>query len=299
MIITARSILLGSALLCAASSQLFSQDSPAVLDQSTVEEAAAAAQKQHEDFMSSLSWQTSGTVALDGRATLEVPPSHRFLGKGDASKLMDYYGNLTDGSELGFISPDNMEWFAVFEFSDVGYVKDDEKDKLDADEILTQLKEGQEAANEELSRRGMSTMQVLGWHTPPFYNTKTNNLEWAIRLSSSEGGEMLNYKTKILGRRGVMDVVLVCDEGQLATVVPQYQEILAKFAYNTDESYASYTKGDKIAEYGLIGLIAGGGLLVAAKSGLLAKLWKPIAIGLVAIGAFIKRIFKGRTPDSI
>ncbi|MDE0835627.1 MAG: DUF2167 domain-containing protein [Akkermansiaceae bacterium] len=264
-----------------------------------MEEAAAAAQKQHEDFISSLSWQTSGTVALDGRATLEVPPSHRFLGKGDASKLMDYYGNLTDGSELGFISPDNMEWFAVFEFSDVGYVKDDEKDKLDADEILTQLKEGQEAANEELSRRGMSTMQVLGWHTPPFYNTKTNNLEWAIRLSSSEGGEMLNYKTKILGRRGVMDVVLVCDEGQLATVVPQYQEILAKFAYNTDESYASYTKGDKIAEYGLIGLIAGGGLLVAAKSGLLAKLWKPIAIGLVAIGAFIKRIFKGRTPDSI
>ena len=299
MIITARSVLLGSALLCAASSQLFSQDSPAALDQSAVEEATAAAQKQHEDFMSSLSWQTSETVALDGRATLEVPPSHRFLGKGDASKLMDYYGNLTDGSELGFISPDNMEWFAVFEFSDVGYVKDDEKDKLDADEILTQLKEGQEAANEELSRRGMSTMQVLGWHTPPFYNTKTNNLEWAIRLSSSEGGEMLNYKTKILGRRGVMDVVLVCDEGQLATVVPQYQEILAKFAYNTDESYASYTKGDKIAEYGLIGLIAGGGLLVAAKSGLLAKLWKPIAIGLVAIGAFIKRIFKGRTPDSI
>jgi uncharacterized membrane-anchored protein len=56
---------------------------------------------------------------------------------------------------------------------------------------------------------------------------------------------------------------------------------------------------NKIAEYGLVGLIAGGGLLVAAKSGLLAKLWKPILVGLVAIGAFIKRIIRGKSPDNI
>lgn len=291
-----RSILIVSALLSAAPSQLFSQETAPSESQPAAE---AAAQKQHEDFMASLAWQTSGTAALGDRATLEVTPGYRFLGKGDASKLMEYYGNLSDGSELGFISPDNMEWFALFEFSDVGYVKDDEKDKLDADAILKDLQEGQKAANEELSRRGMSTLQVLGWHTPPFYNSETKNLEWAIRLASSDGGQVLNYKTKILGRRGVMDVVLVCDEAQLAAVVPQYQEILGNFSYKKDESYASYTKGDKIAEYGLIGLIAGGGLLVAAKSGLLAKLWKPIAIGAVAIGAFFKRLIKGRSSDSI
>jgi uncharacterized membrane-anchored protein len=54
-----------------------------------------------------------------------------------------------------------------------------------------------------------------------------------------------------------------------------------------------------VAEYGLTGLIVGGGLLMAAKSGLLAKLWKPIAIGVVAVGAFLKRIFTGRTKESI
>lgn len=285
--------LFGAALLLALTSPLYSQEG------TELSEADAAALKAHHDFMGSLSWQTEGKGILGSRGDIAIPEGFRFLGSGDSSKLMEYYGNLTDGSELGFISPDDMDWFAVFEFEDIGFVKDDEKDKLDADAILKELQEGQKAANEELSRRGMSTLHVIGWHTPPFYNTNTNNLEWAIKLSSSEGGEILNYKTKILGRRGVMDVVLVCSEEQLASVVPQYQSLLKGFDYKADESYAAFTKGDKIAEYGLIGLIAGGGLLVAAKSGLLAKLWKPILAGIVIVGAFIKRIFVGRSSDSI
>ncbi len=282
-------MLLGSSL------SLFAQES----GEAEMSEEDIAAMKAHHEFIDSLSWVREGTAPLGPRAELAVPKGFRFTGSPDASKLMEYYGNLTNGAELGYISPEEMEWFAIFEFSDIGYVKDDEKDDLDAEKILEELQEGQKAANEELSRRGMATLQVVGWHTPPFYNTVTKNLEWAIRLSSSEGDEILNYKTKILGRRGVMDVVLVCNESELASVIPQYQSILKGFSFKKEESYAAYEEGDKIAEYGLIGLIAGGGLLVAAKSGLLAKLWKPIAIGLVAIGAFIKRIFKGKNHDAI
>ncbi len=178
-------------------------------------------------------------------------------------------------------------------------MKDDEKDKLDPDAILKQMQEGQIAANEELSRRGMSTLTVLGWQTPPFYNSATNNLEWAVRLQSSDGSQVLNYKTKVLGRRGVMDVVLVCDEQQIAAVIPEYQKLLTGFNFKKEESYAAFTQGDKVAEYGLTGLIVGGGLLAAAKSGLLAKLWKPILVGLLAIGAFFKRIFVGKSRETI
>ncbi len=292
MINMTRTLLFGTALLLALTSPLHSQE-----EELSTEDAAA--QKAYEDFMTSLSWKTEGTGSLGSRAELAIPAGYSFLGSADASKMMKFIGNLSNGSELGYISPDNMEWFAVFEFMEVGYVKDSEKDNLDADEILDQLKEGQKAANEELTRLGQPTLNVLGWHTPPFYNKETNNLEWAIRLSSSDGSQILNYKTNLLGRRGVMEVVLVCSEEQLASVIPEYQGLLKGFAYKKDESYASFTKGDKIAEFGLVGLIAGGGLLVAAKSGLLAKLWKPIIIGIVAIGAFIKRIFRGKNPDSI
>jgi uncharacterized membrane-anchored protein len=264
-------------------------------------ESAEAEDPEHADFVKmlrGLDWKVDGAGTLGGRATLAIPSGYRFTGSSGTIKLMEAYGNLTSGGELGYIAPEDMSWFAVFEFDDCGYVKDDEKNELDADKILKQMKEGQQAANKELAKRGMPTLEVLGWHTPPFYNPHTNNLEWAIRLAGG-GGETINYKTKLLGRRGVMDVVLVCDEEQMATVVPAYQELLKGFAFNKDENYASFTTGDKVAEYGLTGLIVGGGLLVAAKSGLLAKLWKPIAIGLVAVGAFLKRIFTGRTRESI
>jgi uncharacterized membrane-anchored protein len=96
-----------------------------------------------------------------------------------------------------------------------------------------------------------------------------------------------------------MDVVLVCDEEDMPTIIPEYQKLLTGYSFKKEESYAAFSKGDKIAEYGLTGLIVGGGLLVAAKSGLLAKLWKPILIGLLAIGAFLKRIFVGKSRETL
>lgn len=250
-------------------------------------------------LMKSINWTTGAPGRIGSHATIQVPEDYMFTGSEGTIKLMEAFGNLTSGEELGFLSPPDMSWFAVFEFEGVGYVKDDEKDSLDADEILSQLRAGQENANKIMAERGMGTLQVVGWKTPPFYNSETKNLEWAIRLRSSDGGEVLNYKTKILGRRGVMDVVVVCDEDELDTIIPEYQKLLTGFQYNETESYAAFTDGDKIAEYGLTGLIVGGGLLAAAKTGLLAKLWKPIAAGLLVVGAFIKRLFTGKSRQPI
>lgn len=296
MISKLRLVLLGSTLALAAVIPASAQSNAEAPAASAAEEAQM---NQFKKTFDSIEWKTEGSGALGSVATLNVPSGYRFTGSAGTIKMMEAYGNLTNGSELGYISPLGMEWFAVFEFDDCGYVKDDEKDKLDADAILEQLKAGQDAANEELTKRGMGTLAVIGWQTPPFYNPQTNNLEWAIRLQSSSGGQTINYKTKLLGRRGVMDVVLVCDEEQLATVIPEYQNLLKGYSFLKEESYASFTKGDKVAEYGLTGLILGGGLLVAAKSGLLAKLWKPIVAGIVVVGAFLKRIFVGKTKESI
>lgn len=298
---TRRHIILCAAPLVFATS-LCAFPTPDVPAPETETQSAPAEDPRATEFrktVESIDWKTEGSGSLGGIATLNVPSGYRFTESKGTIRMMEAYGNLTNGSELGYVSPLGFDWFAVFEFEDVGYVKDDEKDKLDADKILEQLKEGQQAANAELSKRGMATLNVLGWQTPPFYNPKTNNLEWAIRLSSSDGSEIVNYKTKLLGRRGVMDVVLVCGETELPAVVEEYQKLLTGFSFKKEESYAAFSKGDKIAEYGLTGLIVGGGLLVAAKTGLLAKLWKPIVIGVVAIGAFLKRIFVGKTKTTL
>jgi uncharacterized membrane-anchored protein len=299
MIPTFRSLLCWASLAFAAALPTIAQESAEAPEGAAGEASAAQEAAARKQFIDSIDWKTEGAGVLGGKATLNVPDGYRFTGSPGTIKMMEAYGNLTSGAELGFISPLDMGWFAVFQFDACGYVKDDEKNQLDADKILEQLKAGQTEANKELQKRGMPTLEVLGWQTPPFYNPQTNNLEWAIRLSSGEGGQMINYKTKLLGRRGVMDVVLVCDEGQLSTVVAEYQNLLKGFTYKKDDSYAAFSKGDKIATYGLTGLIVGGGLLAAAKTGLLAKLWKPIAAGVLVLGAFLKRIFTGKTQESI
>jgi uncharacterized membrane-anchored protein len=291
-----RPFLCGALLAFAASLSTHAQ-SPAEAPEKTPAEEAQ--DDKFEKLVTSIAWKTDGSGTLGNVATLSIPSGYHFTGSAGTIQLMEGYGNLTSGSELGYISPLDMGWFAVFEFDECGYVKDDEKDKLDAGKILKQMQESQMEANKELAKRGMSTLQVLGWQTPPFYNPQTNNLEWAIRLRSSTGGESINYKTKLLGRRGVMDVVLVCGEEELPAVIADYQNLLENFAFKKEESYASFSKGDKIAEYGLTGLIVGGGLLVAAKTGLLAKFWKFIVVGVIAIGAFLKRIFVGKTKESI
>lgn len=299
-----RQFLFATSLVIAATLPIDAQPTSQVASQLAAEKSADAPAEQTPDnefvkLVKSINWKTEGAGTLGNIAQINVPSGYRFTATDGTVKLMEAYGNLTNGDELGYISPLDMGWFAVFEFDDVGYVKDDEKDKLDADKILEQLKEGQEAANKELSKRGMPTLTVVGWQTPPFYNPQTNNLEWAIRLRTGDGSSVVNYKTKLLGRRGVMDVVLVCDEEEMPTLIPEYQKLLTGYSFKKEESYAAFSKGDKIAEYGLTGLIVGGGLLVAAKSGLLAKLWKPILIGLVAVGAFLKRIFVGKSRDTL
>ena len=290
------SILCAAAWVLAATTSAYAQDADAT--PAATKEVDAKVAKFREVF-NKIEWKKDGEGMLGQLATIKIPDGYRYTGAAGTIKLMEAYGNLTSGAELGYIAPLDLGWFAVFEFENSGYVKDDEKNQLDADQILQQLRQGQVEANKELAKRGMPTLEVLGWQTPPFYNPQTHNLEWAIRLHGSDGSSIMNYKTKILGRRGVMDVVLVCDEKQMAATVTAYQQLLQGFAYRKEHSYAAFTQGDKVAAYGLTGLIVGGGLLAAAKTGLLAKLWKPLVAGVVAIGAFLKRLIVGKKKEAV
>ncbi len=81
-------------------------------------------------------------------AEIQVPAGFMFTGPEGARRLLERMGNPTSGQELGFLAPTSTTWFVVFEFSDVGYVKDTEKDKLDPDKILKSIKAGNDRANE-------------------------------------------------------------------------------------------------------------------------------------------------------
>jgi uncharacterized membrane-anchored protein len=78
---------------------------------------------------------------------------------------------------------------------------------------------------------GLETLTLVGWAVPPNYNQAPNNLEWAIRLQGEDGGSTVNYFTKLLGRRGIMNTTLVCDPNALESILPDYQLQLYVWKY--------------------------------------------------------------------
>lgn len=249
-----------------------------------------------------------GTVAQ-----IDVPEGFQFTGAEGTRKFQELLENPVDGKELGILMPDMRGksvadgfWFVIFDFDPIGYVKDGDQKDLTAQTISTildSIRKGTEAANQERQRRGWATLSVVGWERQPFYDASSHNLVWAIRGSSIEDGKpsySVNYNTRILGRRGVLSANLVVDPAKLQSVVPTYDKLVKAISFKQGESYGEMRAGDKIAEYGLIGLITGGGVAVALKTGLLTKFLKPILIGIVAVFVAIGKVFKnifGRSSD--
>jgi uncharacterized membrane-anchored protein len=255
-----------------------------------------------QEFIQQFEWKHGPTSApLEDIAEIEVPEGFMHADAANTQRLLESLGNLISGSELGLLTPTNFEWFVVFRFSEDGYVKDDDKDKLDQAAMISSIREGNQYANEEKRGMGLPEMRIIGWEVEPKYDEATHNLEWAIR-AESEGYPVVNYNSRVLGRRGIMEAKLVVDPEQLAATLPTFKELLAGYAYQPGQRYAEFKPGDKVAKYGLAALVTGAGVALAAKTGLLAwiavffkKAWKVIVIAVVAVGAFLKRLVVGRT----
>jgi uncharacterized membrane-anchored protein len=232
------------------------------------------------------------TAKLGSQAELRVGDDSIFGDASAAKRILEESGNLTSGRELGILL--GKDATVIFEFDEVGYVKDDDKDALDADKMLASLREGQDAANEELKRLGRPELELSGWQVKPHYDEATHNLEWApLVRNKANGNETVNYNVRILGRRGVTEATLLVTPDKFQAQLPWFREALKGFQYASGEDYASFRQGDKIAEYGLAALVTGGVVAAAAKSGILARLWKLIVLGVVALGGLLKRLFGG------
>lgn len=236
------------------------------------------------------------TAVLGSVAELQVPEGFTFLNGEQTRAMLRRAGDPVSGNELGFLRPDQGGWAVYFEFDDIGYIKDAEKEKLDPAALLQRFKDGTGAANKERARAGSPPIEIIGWDKEPTYDPETQNLEWCIR-ARSEGQEFVNYNTRVLGRKGVMEVVLVVDPENLAATLPEFRAVTAGHKFQTGQSYAEFRPGDKIAKYGLGALVLGGAAVGAAKLGLFASLavflkkaWKLVILGLIAVAGVIKSL---------
>ena len=274
----------------------------------TLASATIAAQRPSpEELDAKLAYQTGKVQLSGGLATITLPPSFRFLGEPDSRKLLVAWGNPPESAQgvLGMLVPSDVSplsedgWAIVVTYDDDGYVNDEDAKTLNYDKVMNEMQEQTVASNEARQKEGFEPITLIGWAEPPHYDAAAHKLYWAKELKfGSSTDHTLNYSIRILGRRGVLVLNAVSSVDQLETVKKGTPDVLAAVEFNEGHRYADYLPGtDKAAAYGIGGLILGA---TAAKAGLFKLIWvallaskKLVLAGLVALGAFLKKIFGG------
>lgn len=229
-------------------------------------------------------------VVLGNELTVELPAGYAFLPPEPSKRLLEANGSFYNDGVLGlFASTDPKDnWFVVSSYDDSGFVKDDEE--LDGDDILSELRDGLEEANEERQQHGFKPLALDGWAEPPRYDQAQHQLVWALIVSDPDG-KSVNLNTRILGRRGYVSLNLVTDPQTLAADRHHATTLLSATKFDNGARYEDFNEeSDKVAEYGLAGLVMAGAGLGAAKFvklGLLAKFSKVILAAVIAGKKFI------------
>jgi uncharacterized membrane-anchored protein len=258
-----------------------------------------------EQFLASLHFQKGNITLPNNVAVLNLPASFRYLPPADAERvLVDAWGNPPGYESLGMIFPadrsplDENSWGVVITYDEDGHVKDDDALSIKYDEILADMKKQSEENNEDRKKDGYPAMTLVGWAEPPRYDSGAHKFYWAKELAvEGSDANTLNYNIRVLGRKGVLVLNAIAGMNQVSEIREQMPTVVAATEFTNGNRYADFDSGtDKVAEYGLAALLAGG---VAAKLGLFGKLFamllvfkKFIVVGALALGSFITKFFK-------
>ena len=184
-----------------------------------------------------------------------------------ARKWAELNENIPSNSDMGVLMPKaKAGWFIVFTYEDSGHIADDEKGNLDAAAILriASPRQQRRECSSDASEAGLRWISSDGKQQPA-YEDATHHLIWALRVRS-EGQESINYNTRILGRTGVMSANLVVNPEKLRQCHRSLpSNFSAGYQFTAGSKYAEWRSGDKVAQYGLTGLITGGLVVAAAK----------------------------------
>jgi|WetSurMetagenome_2_1015567.scaffolds.fasta_scaffold54738_3 uncharacterized membrane-anchored protein len=246
-----------------------------------------------------------GNISLgNDLAVMNLDSNFKYVEPKEADFLLEkVWGNPPGSNSLGMVLPENVSpfdstsWGMVIEFSDDGYVKDKDADKINYTKLLKQMQKEVEERNKERLKEGYEPVKLVGWAEPPYYDKNTKKLYWAKELKFGDSKRTtLNYNIRILGRRGYLVLNVVSDMSQINEIKPYMQNIIKSTEFNQGHTYAEFNpKLDKAATYGIAGLIAGGILVKAGFFKLLIAgiiaLKKFIIIGFIAVIAAFRGFF--------
>lgn len=261
---------------------------------------SAALYRAYTDSIDNSFHYQQGHISLPGDiGELTVPPGFRYLDSTQSGRVLHKLWHNPPHPSLGMLFPlhkgpmSEGNWGYIIEYEALGYVKDDDADDINYDELLETMQKESEEENPARVEAGYEAVHVYGWGAKPYYDKQQHTLHWAKLLRfGSNLAQTLNYNVRILGRKGVLIFNAVADPDQLPEIKASIPGLLANVQFVRGEQYRDFNPNlDEVAAYSIGGLVAGKVLAKIGAFALFAKFWK---VGLLALGgiwAAIKRFF--------
>jgi uncharacterized membrane-anchored protein len=253
-----------------------------------------------------MKYQTGVVKLSNGVAQLNVPKGFKYLNADQSQYVIhDLWGNPKRPDVIGMLFPEEGGPYAdsnyafIISYDAMGYVKDEDADKIDYDDMLKNMQSAEKEANIERIKQGYPSLHIVGWAQKPYYDKTTKVLHWAKELQfGGEESRTLNYDIRILGRKGILSMNAVANISELSLVKRDISKVLNIAEFTEGNKYADFDSNvDEVAAWGIGALVAGKVLAKVGAGAFILKFLKFIIIGVGALIAGLVKFFKGRKQD--
>lgn len=289
-------LLAGSALIASLSAYAEPIDS-VQLASSEPSQIQATFKKQADSLNQVLKFHSGKLRFSDQSIRMKVPDGHYFIEPDQARYILEnIWGNIPDEEVLGMIvrsdfvpSNINNDYSFVISYAPIGYVSSEKQKEFDHLELLNNIREQLQEANEKRLEQGFNALQVENWVMIPYFDDYKKALYWATELKVNGSDESLvNYNLRLLGKNGVLKINAVGTMDQLPAIkkvlpfILSQSEFMKGFRHSDQANPVSSENNWQLEE-----LISG-----KQQKSMLSAFPKPIAAGsLLMIGTifFIRR----------
>ncbi len=273
-------------------------------DKDSLAIAMARQEKKIDSIEQAMNYQTGNINLPNGVVKLNIPAGFKYLAVEQSNYVLsEVWGNPPQTGILGMIFPENSGPFTLgsyaftITYDPAGFVKDDDADKINYDDLLSGIKKDEAEGNKERIAKGYPAIHIAGWASKPFYDKTNKVLHWAKSLQfDGDSINTLNYEVRLLGRKGILSLNAIATVNELDLVKKDINKVLAIPSFTAGNTYKDFdSKTDNVAAWTIGGLVAGKVLLKVGFWAILGKFflaaWKFILIGFAAIWGAIKKFF--------
>lgn len=217
------------------------------------------------DELKKLSWKnTPSTLHLSG-SNLNLPKGFVHISGNDVQKAFFItQGKQNNSVESYIIGPNDSEFWLGYTSS--GYVDASDWSDIDPDAMMAGFKEITSKGNAERISNGASPMEVIGWRQKPIIDRASQTVHFAVDVNTPDG-VTINHTVYRLGRYGFESIKLVVSEDDYTDNKKYLDMVLASHSFASGQTHADYVSGDRVAQFGVAGLVGAAAGVKFAKAG--------------------------------